>query len=135
MNDAARLQDRSEIIDVLYRYGSILDDCDWNRLETCFVEDVVSVLAGAPPIEGYPALEAAVRTALAAYDKTHHLISNAEVELDGDRARLRANLLANHVQKGGNFVVGGVYREELVRTGDGWRISHHQLDAVWMGGS
>lgn len=133
MVDEIRLQDRTEITEVLFRYGSSLDERDWSRLQTCFVDDVVSVLAGAAPIEGYPALEEAVRTALSVYDRTHHQISNAEVELDGDRARLRANLLANHVQQTGNFVVGGVYREELIRTGDGWRITHHQLDAIWMG--
>ncbi len=133
MNHEANLHDRTEIIDVLFRYGSSLDDRDWSRLETCFVPEVVSILAGGPPMEGYRTLEEAVRVALSAYDATHHLISNAEVELEGDRARLRANLVANHVQEGGNFVVGGVYREELVRTDAGWRIAHHQLDAVWMG--
>jgi 3-phenylpropionate/cinnamic acid dioxygenase small subunit len=135
MFDGNRLQDRTEITEVLFRYGSSLDERDWDRLQTCFVDDVVSVLAGAAPIEGYAALEEAVRTALSVYDATHHLIGNAEVELDGDRARLRANLLANHVLEAGNFVVGGVYREEMIRTDHGWRITHHQLDAIWMGGA
>ncbi len=129
------LRDKAEIIEVLLRYGSSLDEEDWSRLKTCFTPDVVGVLAGGPPLDGYPAVEEAVRTALAVFDRTQHLITSPEVELDGDTARLRANLLATHVQESGNFIVGGIYREGLVRTEEGWRISHHQLDTIWMEGT
>ncbi len=132
MDDVSTIRDRLEIADVLLRYGSCLDENEWDRLESCFVPEVTGVLAGGPPLEGYPAVADAIRTALASYNGTQHLIANAEVDLDGDNARLRANVLATHVTDSGNFVVGGVYREELVRTADGWRISHHQLDALWL---
>lgn len=128
----AALADRLAVADVLLAYGSILDDKEWDRLEGCFTPDAVAVLAGGPRLEGAPAIVAAIREALAGFRATHHLIANAEVVLDGDRARLRANLLATQLTGDGAFEVGGVYREELVRTPDGWRISSHQLDAVWM---
>jgi 3-phenylpropionate/cinnamic acid dioxygenase small subunit len=131
MDETPTLQDRADVADVLFRYGSSLDEKDWARLETCFIPEATGVLAGGLRLEGYVAIEEAVRAALAAYDRTHHLISNCEVQVSGDTARLRANLLATHLLQGGNFVVGGVYREELVRTADGWRISHHVLDALW----
>lgn len=133
MDTAARLADRIAVAEVLLRYGSSLDECDWDRLETCFAADAVGQLAGGPRLEGYTAIAEAVRAALAHYSITQHHIANAEVDLDGDRARLRANLIATHVHDGGDFVVKGVYREELHRTADGWRISFHQLDLVWMG--
>lgn len=133
MDAAAQVADRLAVADVLLRYASSLDEDDWDRLATCFVDDAVGLLAGGPRLEGYAAIAEAVRAALVHYSVTQHHIANAEVDLDGDRARLRANLIATHVHDGGAFEVKGVYREELVRTADGWRISHHQLDLVWMG--
>ena len=133
MDAVEEMADRMAAAEVILRYGSSLDERDWPRLSTCFVSEVTSVLAGGPPIAGYAALEAAVRAALGVYQATHHHIAGVEVDLDGDTARLRANLIATHLQQDGPpFVVGGVYREDLVRTAEGWRISHHQLDALWM---
>jgi len=131
MNDLA---DRLAVADVLVRYGSSLDERDWNRLGTCFVNEATSVLAGGPLLEGFAAISDAVRTALQVYERTQHLIADLEADVDGDKARLRANLIATHVHDGTTFVVGGVYREELVRTSEGWRISHHVLEALWFEG-
>lgn len=132
MDTSDDLAERHQAAELIIRYGSSLDERDWARLSTCFVPEVTSVLAGGPPIEGYADLEAAVSTALGVYTATHHHIAGVEVDLDGDTGTLRANLIAHHLQDGPPFVVGGVYREELVRTAEGWRISHHQLDALWM---
>lgn len=135
MEDANALVDRIAVADVLTRYGSSLDESDWERLATCFVPEVTSVLAGGGPISGYADLEAAVRVALGAYERTQHHIAGHEVEIAGDEATLRANLIATHVHDGTTFVVGGVYREKLVRTPHGWRIIYHELDALWMEGT
>lgn len=135
MEDVSTVMDRISVADVLTRYGSSLDESDWERLATCFVPEVISVLAGGDPIEGYTDLEAAVRVALGVYERTQHHIAGHEVEISGDDATLRANLIATHVHDGTTFVVGGVYREKLVRTPDGWRIAYHELDALWMDGT
>lgn len=134
MDDTEEVRDRLAIADVLLRYGSSLDERDWDRLETCFIPEVTGVLAGGDRLVGYEAIVDAIRVALEPYESTHHVITNAETDIDGDSARLRANLIATHILEQGPFVVGGVYREELVRTSDGWRISHHQLDALWFEG-
>lgn len=135
MDDLSAHLDRLAVAEVITRYGSSLDESNWERLSTCFAPDVTSVLAGGDPIHGYEDLEAAVRFALGAYERTQHHIAGQEIEIDGDTAVLRANLIATHVHDGQTFVVGGVYRERLVRTPDGWRISYHELDALWMEGT
>lgn len=132
--DRSELADRDEARELIIRYGSSLDERDWTRLATCFVPEVTSVLAGGPQLGSYEELEQAVRAALGHYTATHHHIAGVEVDLDGDTGRLRANLIATHLHDGPSMVVGGVYREALVRTADGWRISHHQLDALWLEG-
>ena len=135
MDDVSRMMDGQAVGELIIRYGSSLDERNWERLATCFVPEVKSVLAGGPMMNGYEELEAAIRFALGAYERTHHHIAGQEAEIDGDVARLRANLIATHVHDGTTFVVGGVYREELVRTPQGWRISYHELDALWMEGT
>lgn len=135
MDQMDELVDQHAVAAVMLRYGSSLDEKDWERLATCFVPDVTSVLAGGPEISGYGPLEEAVRMALGAYERTQHHIANVEAEIDGDEAELRANLIANHITGTSNFVVAGVYREKLVRTPQGWRISRHRLDSLWMGSS
>ena len=133
MDTLDALTDRHAAAEVMIRYGSSLDERDWQRLSTCFLPEVTSLLAGGPAMTSYVELEEAVRFALGNYQATHHHIAGVEVDIEGDTARLRANLIATHIQEGPSFVVGGVYRERLVRTEDGWRIVHHQLDAIWMG--
>jgi hypothetical protein len=34
-----------------------------------------------------------------------------------------------------NFLVGGTYRDRLVRTDDGWRIEHRTLEPTWQHGN
>ena len=46
---------------MLLRYGSILDEGAWDRLEGCFTPDAVGMLAGGPRLEGYQAIVTAVR--------------------------------------------------------------------------
>ncbi len=129
------LIDRHSAAAMILRYGSSLDERDWERLSTCFTSDVISVLAGIPGMTSYRELEEAVRFTLGNYAATQHQIAGVEVEIDGDNAALRANLLATHTTDGPPFVVGGVYRERMVRTDEGWRITHHNLDALWMEGT
>lgn len=57
-----------------------------------------------------------------------------EAAVEGDSARLRANLVATHVRGDARFVIGGVYRESLVRVDDGWRVASHRLDVRWTAG-
>ena len=54
---------------------------------------------------------------------TQHIISNIEVDLDGDRAKVRAMFL-NPMQLPGldePSCCGGYYHHDLVRTPDGWK--------------
>jgi hypothetical protein len=54
---------------------------------------------------------------------TQHFISNVEVDLDGDRAKVRA-LFYNPMQLPGMAQLsycGGYYVHDMVRTPDGWK--------------
>jgi hypothetical protein len=72
------------------------------------------------------------------FARTHHLSSNYSVDLDGDKARVRAHLMAVHVPRsaepGLHFTIGGHYDAQAVRTPDGWRIRQLVFDLVWNAG-
>lgn len=134
------LLDRQEISDLIYRYGSSLDDRDWARLSNCFTSDAVAVYgAEIGRQNGYAAIENICRTFLEPLDSSQHLISNLEIEIEGDTARSRCYLHAQHTKAGtpggDNLTIGGRYIDELIRTFDGWRIRKRELRVMWQEGN
>jgi uncharacterized protein (TIGR02246 family) len=133
----ARIIDEQAVQAVLVRYASALDTRDWARLRTCFTPDAVATYEAIGDLRGYEAIEALVRRVLGPLAATQHIVSNVEVVLDGDRATARCNLQSMHVREtpsGDNFIVAGVYTDELRRTPDGWRIARRALRRVWTQG-
>ena len=134
------LLDKQAITELLNRYGSALDDHDWERLRSCFTPDAVADYdPNAPNFEGYEAIEGLCRSMLGPLDASQHLIGNHEIEVDGDTARSRCYIRAQHVLsscEGGQFLeVAGYYRDELARGPDGWRIHRRQMVVTWREGN
>ncbi|MGW2179133.1 nuclear transport factor 2 family protein [Streptomyces sp. NPDC001732] len=133
------LTDRAEITDLLDRYLRSLDegvfDEEWAR---AFHTENVTAEMPIGTVQGRDALLSHIRRAMALFDRTVHLGTNAVVEVDGDRATARGAQLSTHVLadgSGGLFVSAGHADTELVRTADGWRISASALRVVWTQGS
>lgn len=130
--------ERIAIADVLYRYAAALDTRDWKLLEQVFAADAAYVMGAYGTFVGPAAIAEQLAWVLGGYDATQHLIANPVAEIDGARARAISNVRAYHhwLADGAarTMEVGGVYRDELVRTPDGWRISHRVLDVTWREG-
>lgn len=71
---------------------------------------------------------------------TQHLLTSQDVEIDGDAAAVRANLVAIHMWKDRptgasmldrSFVAGGVLTTALRRGADGWRITRTENQVIW----
>ena len=133
------LRDRLAIQDVLTRYGTSLDDKNWERLATCFLPDAVADYGALGDHQGYDEIEKICRNALEPLDGSQHFISNFEIRVDGDTAKTRSYLMAQHIRKsapgGPHFLLAGVYRDEFVRTSDGWRIRRRELATTWTEGN
>jgi len=134
------LIDRQEICDLLNRYCSSLDDRDWARLATCFTPDAIGLYGEeAGRKDGYPAIEQLCRTALEPLDSSQHLTGNHEIVISGDKAYARCYLQAQHTRAGtpggDNLTLGGTYRDEIVRTPEGWRIRRRELHILWQAGN
>ena len=138
--DLDALLDREAIRELQTRYALALDAKDWDLLRTVFTEDAVADYGELAALnEGLEAIVERCRLALDGLDSSQHLLGNHWVEVDGDAARAGCYLHAQHhlVSPSGlnTFVVGGTYRDELIRTPEGWRINRRTLEATWLDGN
>ncbi|WP_241777607.1 nuclear transport factor 2 family protein [Streptomyces sp. CT34] len=133
------LIDRAEITDLLNRYLRSLDegifDEAWAR---AFHTEEVTAVMPVGTVHGRDALLASVGQAMALFDRTVHLGTNAVIDIDGDRATARGAQLSTHVLADGSedlFISAGHADNELVRPPDGWRISASSLRITWTQGT
>jgi SnoaL-like domain len=134
------LLDRDRILALVNRYFATIDDGDgldaeWAR--SIFSEDVRVEHRGFT-LEGIEDLAVGNRFVRDGWDRTFHIGTNAQIELDSDRAHLRAQLLAIHVHPGSNppepYVIANVFEADALRTVDGWRFKTLNLRPVWSSG-
>ena len=134
------LLDRDRIIALMNRYFAAVDDAkgldvEWAR--SIFSEDVRVEHRGFT-LEGAEDLAVGNRFVRDGWDRTFHISTNAQVELDGDRAHLRAQLLAIHVHPDSvppePYVIANVFEADALRTVDGWRFQTLNLRPVWSAG-
>lgn len=123
------ISDRLEIQELLIRYSHTLDRHDWDAWEQVFTPDAVidytefgGPRGGVKEVRGF--LESVMPTTFSNYQ---HMIGNTVLEIEGDSARARSicyNPMVLRSSDGESTVVfcGLWYRDELVRTPDGWRI-------------
>ena len=138
-NALAMMIDRMAIIELTHRYCWALDSRSWDLLDDVFLPDATADLRSAAPIEGRDAIRDRIRRSIDPLDATQHTVSNHVVEINGDTATSRCYLHSQHVRHrapGGElFVIAGRYEDRLVRTPEGWRITHRRLVEVWQEGN
>lgn len=136
----ARLQelaDRADLTDLLARQGRWLDERRFDEAATIFTDDATAETQGGTS-RGIEALIAQARRIHVRFDRTQHVVSNVLIDLDGDRATVRANLIATFIRDAANaeptLTVGERYRFDAVRTPRGWRFSRVEVVPVWRSG-
>jgi hypothetical protein len=122
--------DRAEIADLTARLGACLDEHRFDDLRALFTEDATASTPGGTA-EGRDAVIAQATRNHAAYDHVHHLITNVLVDLDGDEATVRANLVATFVRDSPELVLGAIYRFGARRTAAGWRLAGVRVEPLW----
>ena len=136
MTDTLREQnDLIQITDVINRYGTTIDAGDYEGLAGCFTPDAVVRYGSDRDFRGGEAVAEFVKGMTVDFVAQQHLLGNHEVALDGDRATATTYLHATQVVReeagGGLLVTGGIYRDVLVRTDDGWRIAEREMQGLW----
>jgi hypothetical protein len=139
----ARVIDREEVIDALYRFGLGQDLRDRELFASAFAADAVvdfrpaATKAGLdiPLMEGRDTIVDIILNPDNRIDT--HVVSNARVELDGDTARLTAIVEAQHLPKDDHSrhaLLKNVYAVDAVRDGGRWVMRHVHIDNVWYTG-
>jgi SnoaL-like domain len=126
------LIDRSEITELVTRLGNWLDEKRWDEARSILTEDVTAKTSGGSAAGVDQVAEQARRNHVV---PTQHVITNVMIDLDGDRATVRANLIATFVGgsdgSGPHSQRGERYCFEAVRSPTGWRLSHVEARPVW----
>jgi len=139
MSDGLKeIQDRQEIIDLTIAYGWLLDHGPRERLDTVFTPDAVANYMG-NEFNSLAEIIEKIESALGPLTISQHLVSNQQVQLNGDEATCRCYLQAQHTLEGtvggDNYIMAGRYEDQLVRTSEGWRIKHRALTIDWVEGN
>ena len=134
------MTDRDELAELVSNLGLLVDAREWAALEALFCEqvdvDYTSLNGGEPERAAAADLVGGWRAFLGTLQATQHLIANHVVTLDGDEARVAANVTATHVAAGdGHWVVGGRYDVRARRTDAGWRVAALTLTVRWQTGA
>lgn len=126
------LLDRDEIERLLKRYARALDDKDYDVLDSCFTMDARIDFSEAGGIDApYPEVKTWLKQVLDPLVEMQHFITNVEVELENDTATgrtytLNVNGIGDTSGAVRHMVVGAVYEDRFVRTGQGWRIAQRR---------
>jgi 3-phenylpropionate/cinnamic acid dioxygenase small subunit len=133
------IMERLDVIDTCTRMAWHADQREWDLLAEVFADQVTldyTSLNGGEPATLTPAqIVDGWRTGLGAYSATQHLLTNHLVTLDGVGAVCTAAFQATHRKTDDSlWTLGGTYRFDLARTGDGWRITGVVMTAVWSDG-
>jgi len=134
-----QLADERDIVATAIRYTWALDLHNWDELDDVFVAAATACFMTSQTIEGRDAIKSRISTSLGRMDASQHIVSNHEVILDGDTARHRCYMHAQHVRTVPEgpplFIIAGRYEDDMVRTSAGWRISHRDLIMMWSDGN
>ncbi len=122
-----RLEDRSEITELVHEYTRVFDMGDHDAMADLFATD--ALIDYGPALGGEIRGRENIRTWLRgiyAFRRTSHHLSNVQITFDDeDRARGTCYVLAWHEWPDDrpNAVLYGRYVDEYRRTDEGWRIS------------
>lgn len=121
------ISDRLEIQDLLARYCDAVDRRDWEAFDRIFTPDAVidySALGGSSG--DLATTKRFLADTMPMFAGFQHLIGSTVLDIAGDTARARTichnPMLWRDDDDPAMFVCGLWYRDELVRTADGWRI-------------
>jgi 3-phenylpropionate/cinnamic acid dioxygenase small subunit len=125
-------EDRQDISDLLLRYATGIDRRDWPLFRTVFTDDCLLDYGEIGTFNGVDAVTDFMERAHAMAGHTMHRLTNMVITIDGDKAEARTYIdglimMSDH-KSGVNAI--GYYDDEVIRTGDGWRIARRRFTSV-----
>ena len=128
----AAAADELAVRNLIARAALFADGPDVDAYVALFTEDATWAMPGAPR-HGHDDIRAGSQARRAAGDigpgsHTRHMVSNVAVTLDGDAADADSSwTFFVDTDTAPRVQLMGTYRDRLVRTADGWKISHRAI--------
>jgi len=130
------IQTSQELIDVytaiatVYAMIEALDHKDWVACRGTFADEVYLDLDFSAVVPNQVKADEMItswRTLFDQFATTLHIVTNPQIELDGERAVVRSYVTALHVGKESSqgvnhFTAYGTYEHQLIKAKDGWKI-------------
>ena len=137
--------ERKEITDLLIRYFAAVDDkcIDLKIVKATFTSDAKIIRPDGTAIIGQENILESHIKSFARFKATHHVITNFLVDINGDMAALRSNIIANHLWADNedhpylnnkSFLADGVFSAKAIKVDNHWRISELKNNVVWRTG-
>ncbi|WP_247747272.1 nuclear transport factor 2 family protein [Alkalihalobacillus sp. BA299] len=131
-----KIEEKSAIIELLYRAAYGYDERNLDILGSCFAEAATMTvcIAGEKlvgPFEGHQAIMKLMTSDMESQaGKRRHVISNILFEDVGEKsAKVISYLTLYSVENGQIHVISsGIYRDEVVKLQGGWRLQKRHLD-------
>lgn len=127
---SAALEAKDAIRELMAAYAQALDACRFADVAACFAPDgewTTDYGAARGPAEIEAFIKSIVPTKGEGPQRKHY-ITNTIIAVDGDSASALSDYLVIRESESGLIpVMGGTYKDKLVRTPAGWRFSRKEL--------
>ena len=132
-----------DIVSRVYEYAYGIDTRDWALYRSIFCDEIFmdfSSYSGAPGAQmKADDWVAGVKPLFSGLDATQHTMTNPLVDINGDKARCRMYMQAEHIFNDADgdafYTNGGYYDDQLICTDKGWLISEVKLTVWWRRGN
>ena len=129
------MSDEAEIANLLYRYAELMDSGRLEAAAELFAHAEIVLDPAAPPVDSTALLEV-WRTVVKLHDdgtpKTRHIVTNAQIIVEGDRASARSGYTV--LQATDRIVlqpiIVGRYHDDFERVEGSWRFSRRDYSLV-----
>jgi hypothetical protein len=136
------LWEEKQVMKVILRFGRALDTGNWAAYRTCFTNPVnidFTRLTGQPEVRVDADLWTVFAEQILTPVRRHHVYTNWDITLEGDRAHALVYMTARHWKSTDNGVSHntqyGWYDFWLERQGDEWLMTKVKHDFQWVDGN
>ncbi|WP_158734747.1 nuclear transport factor 2 family protein [Alteribacillus sp. YIM 98480] len=131
-----KTEDKLAIHELLSRASYGLDERNIDMLSGCFAEDAVMTLRIADgdmigPFDGHQSIMKLMKDSMETQtDKRRHVTSNLFFEDESETNAKAISYLTLFATENGviKLLTTGIYRDEVVKTADGWKLKKRHLD-------
>ena len=127
--------DELDVQRVLFEYAWACDNGDWHLLRSVFTADAhLDYSSTGGPVGKREEIVGWLRESLSQLTTIQHVVSNFQIDVNGDRAGGRAMFLTSARIPGLNdmLTTGGYYDLAFRRETEGWKIERLVEDNRWM---